>query len=103
MNNDGFSKNNKDFFCTLQTHWYWFVTILHLSLGLPCKVMLSPHPGPDPVPQPLLSGRGEVCLPIPLKIPPFGEKFRYFSAFSYLCDEISYWDRKVVLFALFPL
>ncbi len=41
--------------------------------------------------------------PYHCKIQPFGEKFCYFSAFSYLCDKISHWDRKEVLSALFPL
>jgi hypothetical protein len=30
------------------------------------------------------------------------KKFRYFSGFSLLCNKISFWELKEVLFALFP-
>jgi hypothetical protein len=37
------------------------------------------------------------------KIPQFGKKCCYFSGFSLLCNKISFWELKEVLFALFPI
>jgi hypothetical protein len=38
-----------------------------------------------------------------IKFRNFGKKFRYFFRFSWVCDKVSFWKRKLVLHVLFPL